>query len=294
MSQIFRVDHPKIGELLEFSEKNPWKPIYPRSLVQRFLTELISTEDLIFDFHDQRGRAGVAVLLDKVNNLANDACLELLGMRPDADQLALWFRFIALAKEATPKFRSGFQVGLADDSFIGEKILRQSGLAFYYNTFEMRRTDLKDLEASNHSEITHATPDDRDQIYLVLCDSFAQNPDTSIPDEATWKENFLQAPKSHFYIWKANQKVCGFATLFEGEGGRETEIRTIGVLPNLRGQDIGRHLLHHCLNESLKLGHHACHLTVAVTNQKALGLYLQAGFKIMEKHKCYRIELNGR
>ncbi|MGZ3745185.1 MAG: GNAT family N-acetyltransferase [Pseudobdellovibrionaceae bacterium] len=291
MSQLFQVNQMNVEELVEFAEKNPWKPQYPKPLVRRFLTELISSQDLVFDFHDRKGRVSAAVLLDKVNNPANDACLEVLGLRSDFEPAALLTKFIKLAKERTPKGRAGFQVGLPENTPISSKFLKEHGLTHYYDTFEMQQSKLQTAPRSSHDEIVDATSNEVDEVYKVLCESFAKNPDTSIPEISTWKLGFLKSPKSHFYLWRDAKKILGFSTLIEDEAGHETEIRTIGVLPEHRGKGIGRHLLNYCLNRTFDLGFKSCHLTVAVTNKKALDLYLRAGFEITEKFMCYRMEL---
>jgi len=54
--------------ILTFSQQHPWKPSYPTSLVNRFLTELISSNELIFDLHDAQGRVACGVLIDKREN----------------------------------------------------------------------------------------------------------------------------------------------------------------------------------------------------------------------------------
>lgn len=265
--------------------------MFPGSLVRRFLTEFISKSDLIFEVKDQKGRVAAAVLLDKVNNPANDACLEILGLRSGADAQEIFSQVIAFAKKNTPENRSGFQVGLSEKSPITIELVKKLGLIHYYDTYEMRRFNLTNLAHSKRSEIVKADIKDRDNVYEVLCDSFAKNLETSIPDAETWKKGFLKSPKSHFYLWCSNGETLGFASLFEGDNGGETEVRNIGVLPAARGKGIGNHLLSHCLQQSFELGYQSCHLTVAVTNQKALGLYLRSGFEITEKHQCFRIPL---
>jgi ribosomal protein S18 acetylase RimI-like enzyme len=285
------MNEAKVDELIKFSEENPWKPHYPSSLVRRFLTELTSSQNLIFELHDQKSRISTAVLLDKVSNPANDACLEILGMRSDVDPIFCLAKFFTLARENMPLIRSGFQVGLPDKFPLPDELQSQHGLRHYYDTFEMVRLDLDDVINDHREEIIHATTGDRDQVYEVLCESFSQSPDTSIPDAEIWKNGFLKSPKSHFYLWIEKKQILGFAALIVGEDNQKTEIRNIGVLSNARGKGIGQHLLNYCLKKSSELGCKSCHLTVAVTNQKALGLYLRAGFKVTEKFQCYRVIL---
>lgn len=277
------------NELIQFSQTHPWRPSYPASLVQRFLTELISSQDFIFDLHDQKGRMACAVLLNKVNNPGNDACLEVLGIRPDCNAIDVLTKFITLAKNQAPANRSGVQIALHESFSLGEATLNHLGLQHYYDTVEMKHTDLDNIQTERQSHISNATMGDCADVYRVLCESFAQNPETSIPDEKTWSLGFLRSPRSRYYVWRNKQQILGFANLVEDDMGQEAEVRTIGVQPQHRGKSLGRHLLNHCLQESTKLGFSTCHLTVAVKNEKALGLYLQSGFKQIEKYKCFRI-----
>lgn len=275
-----------INELLAFSNK------HSSTLVRRFLTELISTKELIFDLHDELGRTGLAVLLDKVHNPANDSCLEILGVRAGVNSKELLAAFINLAKKKQTMKRAGFQVGFHQDSTPSEEDLKELGLSHYYDTYEMLQTKHADLHIEAHSEITIATIEDSDEVYKVMSESFSKNPDTSIPDIETWRVGFLKSPKSHFYIWKTNNKIVGFSNLIEADDGSESEIRTLGVLSSARGQGIGKHLLNYSLKQSAKLGFHTCRLTVAVENEKALTMYTQAGFQIVEKFKTFRMNFS--
>lgn len=108
----------------------------------------------------------------------------------------------------------------------------------------------------------------------------------SIPPSTEESQNFLKNPTSDFYLWKTEEGILGFANLVED--GDSAEIQTIGVLPQFRGLGIGNKLLNHCIYRSKLLGKKSCHLTVAVQNENALGLYLRTGSKIIEKSKCYR------
>lgn len=277
-----------IEKLVEFAVKNPWRPTYPSALIRRFLSELISNENMVFRISDGRGLIAAAVLVDKINNPANDACLEIIGMRSDADTSEIFRELIVLAKNIIPMERSGFQMGVPDDSVITEDFFKTQGLLHYFDTFTMRVSDLSASKAVIPVEVVTATVEDLDQIYRVLCKSFAQNADTSIPNADTWKEGFFKS-KSHFYIWQKHGQICGFANLIEDLQDTSCEIRSMGVLAEERGHGIGEALLNQCLKETVKLGFKSCHLSVAVANEKALGLYLRAGFKQTEKYSYYRV-----
>lgn len=293
MNKLFLGDPSDVEELIEFSQQYSWKSQYSTSLIRRFLTELISSKNLIFDLHDQRGRVSTAVLIDKIHNPANDASLEILSLRSDADPTEVILDFITLAKERTPKNRAGFQVDFPENLPFTEDLLLNQGLRHHYDTFEMKRPDLNNLPPSNKINIVEAEVDDRDQVYQLLCESFAQNPEANIPEAETWKQGFLKSPKSHFYLWRNHGQLLGYAHLLLSEDGLSTEISTIGVLPHSRGKGIGQQLINHCLNKSCELGSKTCHLTVAATNIKALGIYTRSGFKTTARYRCYRMSLGG-
>lgn len=277
-----------IDELVAFAGQNSKKAQHSSALIKRFLSELISSKELVFDLQDSTGRMAVAVLLDKVNNPANDSCLEILAMRADVDSSQVIFKLIEMAKAHPTMNRSGLQIGFHQDSLISDSELNQLGLSHYYDTYEMLHSDPMNVALSDETNILEAVLADQDELYQVLCESFAQNPDTSIPDKKTWDRNFLKSDKSHFYLYRSNNTILGFSNLIEDDV--ESEIRTLGVISSARGKGIGKILLHHSLIQSLKLGFSACRLTVAVKNEKALSMYSQAGFKIVEKLKTFRTD----
>lgn len=280
-----KLDPKDINELIEFSQKHPWQPHYPRSLVHRFLTELISSDHLIFDIHDKDGRASVAVMLDKVTNGGNNACLEIIGMRSDVYQSDVLSRFLEMAQDELSENKSGIQLAILD-SLVDEDFLETLELEHYYDTFEMK-ADLNADSGKFHTGIAEAQEIDSETVYKVLSIAFKNSPDTSIPQLEVWNDNFLKSSNSHFYLWKESDKVVGFLNLIRSDNGECGEIRTIGVLPDFRGKQIGQHLLNHAMAQAFNLGSTSCELTVAVTNQKALALYERSGLKPMSTYKCY-------
>lgn len=274
-----------VDEIIAFSKRHPWRPRYSESKVRRFLTELASSSSLIFDLHDERGRVASAVLLDRVTNPSNDACLEVLGIRDDAPLESVATKILELAMAAVPSNRAGFQFSWPGQPALGSELVRHFGFLEHYDTYEMKVPLTGPVETAREAIL--ATEADRDEVYDVLCEAFAANPDTSIPEERIWKSRFLKTPGSHFFVWKPGNGILGFANLIEADDAR-AEISIIGVLPRERGTGIGNKLLRHCLATAKSVGKTACQLTVAVQNQRALGLYLRAGFKTTEAFKCYR------
>lgn len=293
MNQVVWNEHFSVEELVDFSEKNPWLPQFPATLIRRFVNEMISSRKYIFDLHDRFGRVSAAVLLDRVTNPSNDACLEVLGMRSGADVKLVYSQFIELAKQFLPTHRLGFQIGANDNSEIKADFFQAQGLVPCFETYEMYAAELSRKNFQTHAAIRAAVLKDKDQIFQVLCEAFAENLDTSIPDFDIWSQGFLQSMGSYFYVWQENSKILGFANLIRLEGDLpESEIRTLGVSSAFQGNGIGRHLLEHCLLQSQKWGAINCHLTVAVANERALGLYLRSGFESKDKFICYHTSRN--
>jgi ribosomal protein S18 acetylase RimI-like enzyme len=275
-----------IEGIIEFSQRCPWKPGYSAGEVRRFLTELVSSESLVFESGCGPRRICAAVLLDKVSNPARDASLEILGMLPHADFAAAMKQVLEFAKTRLPPQFAGFQVALHESLALAD-LMKAKGLRHFYDIYEMAKSDLTDIREQTRAEIVGAVSNDGPEVYEVLCESFKNNPEISVPDKGVWISGFLRSNKSHVYLWKESGKIAGFATLL-GTSDVEAEVRTIGVLPEFRGKSLGRYLLQHCLSEAAKLGFRACRLTVAVQNAKALGLYLNQDFKPVEKFSCYR------
>lgn len=276
-------------EILRFAQSNPWSPAYPPAILRRFLTEFVSSEKLIFEVSDHRGRQAVAVLLDRVSNLANDACLEIIAARADVDPAKVFFHFVNTARQHIPPDKAGLQVGINDRIKLNEEALQKAGLVSYYDTYKMLRPSLKNVPGVSPAEISAATQADANSVYEVLCRSFALNPETSIPDEKSWKSAFLSSPESHIFLWKRNQEVLGFAAVVGDRDFNELLINTIGVLPKARKLGIGENLLMHCLRQGEAEGYATAQLTVAAANAQALGLYVRCGFSSVERFRCFRL-----
>ena len=293
MFSFKKVTAANIESLVEFSELKLWEPHYPKLLVQRFLTELVSSSDSILDLHDANGRIAAAVLLDRVSNPAQLACLEILGLRNGIDQDLVLRKITEMALRLRTKNYQGFLINLPYKNTLALKTVASLGYRSHYDTFEMRNESLPSVRAAP-SEIREAGLTDADQIYDVLCAAFAKSLDTNIVERAIWKKGFLSSPEAHFFVWTEGGEMLGFASLFEDVEEGETELRSIGVVPPARGRGIGRHLLYHCLAKTECMGFSKCRLTVTVTNEKAMDLYVRAGFVAFNKFRCLRKDFNTK
>ncbi|MGZ3723316.1 MAG: GNAT family N-acetyltransferase [Bdellovibrionales bacterium] len=254
------------------------------------MNELVSSGRLVFDLHDEDGRVATAVLIDRISNTSNDAGLEILGIRKPGDAPPAIKKFIELAKDAAPVGRSGFQFSASDDSPIDLKVIEELGLKYHYSFFDMENQQVTALAIPAENKIFAPTKNDAENVYEVLCISFSANPDTSIPEASVWKAGFLKNRNSRIFLWRENGKAVGFIHFILPEPGGSVDIRSIGTLPGARGAGIGRNLLQHALNKSVEMGFTQAHLTVAVVNERALGLYQRSGFKVVQRYKCYRAE----
>jgi ribosomal protein S18 acetylase RimI-like enzyme len=256
--------------------------------VKRFLTELISSDQMLLDLIDEEGRVAAAVLIDRIHNPSNDASLEILGIRAGEEPTGIFLHFLERAAKIVPKDRSGFQATAHESLLIPESEWAKRGLIHAYDTYEMRRPHLRLPVEAPINEISRARAEDRLEIFQTLRESFAKNPETSIPEERIWLENFQDSELSHYYIVREDGLVAGFAHLVLDGGGKDAEIRNLGVRPRFRHRGFGRDLLAHGLREAARLGAEKAHLSVAVENENALKLYLDSGFQTADRFKTYR------
>jgi ribosomal protein S18 acetylase RimI-like enzyme len=270
-------------EWIAFSQAHAFRPKYSPAMVERFLTELSSGPQQIIDIRDENGRIALGVVIDKIQNPGGSANLEILGIRESADMHTVLRRLAVEARLRVPTTRTGFQMAVPPEY---ADALLDVGLKPYYETFEMQNLSLRKREYLAPPQIELARDEDKDEIYNVLCETFAENLETSIPEEASWKSNFLQNANSRFYLWRESG-IEGFALLKHGTEDDAGEVALIGVRPRKRGQGLGRKLLDHCLFEAAQLGLTSCRLTVAAENPHALGLYLEAGFEVVERSCCF-------
>ena len=82
-------------------------------------------------------------------------------------------------------------------------------------------------------------------------------------------------------IWVAERdgQVAGFAGLIVD--GQEAEVEPIAVASAHRGQGIGRALLQHVIEESVKLGVRYLSVKPVARNLEAISFYYEAGFRTL-------------
>ena len=270
-----------IEAAITFIQKHPCSPTWPEDLVRRFLTNLITSTDCVFDFYRNDQRIALGVLVDKIQNKGNHAILEILGLVSDADRETVFTAMLKEAQKSLIPERAGIEMTF-DKSFVNQKTFAAATqLLSYYNTYMMINDNLSAAPIAARWNIITATPDDNPALYEVMVASFQDNLDTSIAPYEEWSK----IPRPEMWLVKHNEKIVGFThcPIADGAG----EIRTVGVLPEMRGQGIAHDLMAHALQHLRHLGINQCHLTVSTTNQNAFKLYQRLGFHETDRHSAY-------
>ena len=286
--EIVPFDKIKISEIEEFISQNPWKPIWTKELILEFLSRLISRNELVLDLHIKRKRIAVAVLIDKINNPGNHACLEILGVEEGFDPELIYQTTLDAAKARCPTHRNGIVLAIHDSLKFRESFFQENNLTDYYETFEMLHPYLETTHEYNATEISPLLEGDYASVYEVLTKSFVDNPDTSIPTFEDWKAAKINSNSTSTWIYRKDNQIVGFINILASNQTKTAEIRTVGVLPEWRGEGIGQKLIVFVLNYLNQLGFKKCQLTVAVKNKKALHLYEKLGFAPVDHYFNYR------
>lgn len=282
-----RFHRDDVDRVIEFIRHHPSPSHWSEDLLRRFLTQLVSTEDLVFDFHLDAQRRAVAVLLDRIQNKGNNASLEVLGYHPSVDLEVVVREAIRLAKNRLPLVRSGIEIAFHESLTWSEALVTAEGFEPYYEMHEMEIGDLMPRQ-DPIGELKIAGEDRNREVYEVLVRSFAENVDASIPEYEDWAGSRNRSSESRTFIAEGDSSaITGFVHLLKHPDGKG-EIRTVGVLPEWRGKGLGRKMIQHALHVLASEGIKVCRLTVAVQNQNALRLYRDIGFRELERFKVYR------
>lgn len=287
--------HLEPKELIRFIRANHWLVAWPEELLERFFTDLSSSPDYRMDFFRGQERVAVAVLLDRVENSLNDGNLEVLAIAPGVDPETIYDRVIPIAQAQLPKTRSGFSLGFPAKLEFVDALAARHGLVPNYDMFEMlRRAARVGSTLSNPvfppgvqiEFIDPSTTIHDPELYAVLRESFRENPDTSIPAFSDWVAGRQRTRELRTWLLRQEGKIIGFLNLYLRSAGGE--VSTIGVLPAARRQGLGRALLSQALVYLEEKGVQQCQLSVATHNRRALGLYEDLGFQVIDQHRAFR------
>ncbi len=284
----FSRDSLSIASILAFCRAHPARPTWPESLIARFLQELSSDPANVVDLHKSGERVAVAVLVDQIANLGNLACLEVVGISSLLSTQEIYSALVSTCALRIPRHKDGFQISVHDQIPLSESFFTQYGLQPYYDSYDMicpTRTRTQSAPAGLFESVESDLP----ELYGVARETALHSPDIAIPDFERWKGN-IHSPKQNARTWikKVAGAIVGYVRLAELDSNEGPEIRIVGVLPAHRSQGIGKELLSHALDFAAQNGSTQCRLSVAVTNEAALNLYLGLGFKMSERFRVYR------
>jgi ribosomal protein S18 acetylase RimI-like enzyme len=277
----------KVTEILEFAKANPWKPFWTEELMHRFLTVLCSSPIQVFDFHENNRRVATGVLLDNIQNKGNNAALEILGIDSTVDSEFLIEKMLKMSKVVLLKQFDGVEITFHHKLKYVSELAKRQDLHPYYQSFEMLHPSVSEVADVPGDDISTATRNDDRELYQVLLRSFEDNIDTSIPRFEDWLEGREQSDSRQTFLTKKSGQITGFLNLV-GVTHPVPEIRTIGVLPEHRGQGLGARLINHALGYLKQRGSKVCALTVTVQNERALNLYRKQGFREVDRLEVYR------
>lgn len=274
---------------LALAEQAPWYPQWRQPDLQLFVERLLSGPDMVLDLFSGSQRLATAFLLDKVQNLAGCANLEIVGLQSsNSEQRQQVFEaLVTAAQQRLPAHLKGIELGRHRSLDLPEQVYAELGCALYYTTYTLRHSQ-PEAVALRDSRIQPLQPRDFDSYYALLCESFAHNPETSLLPYADALKAYQQAgPGQRILMLKQQQQFAGFIVTLPSAVPGQCEVRTLGVVPAFRGLGLGKALLQHALAEESAAGAQSCELTVAVKNQKALGLYKGLGFEICDESECW-------
>lgn len=274
--------------LLAFVERNPWSIHWPRDLLQRFFSDMISSPSLVLDIFSQNQRAAAAILLDRITNLERLACLELLGLAALERRDLVLATIIDSAKILTPHSLRGFQVSLPspiDPDCLS--IISGADFQSLYDLYEMENSHPSKAANLAAGKFVSAGVESEREIYDLLKICFAENLDFNIQPFADWQRGRANSPKLFTYVCRVDGRIVASLNLNLPEQGSIAEIRTIGVHPDFRRQGLGEALIRHALAIVVAASpEYTCALSVAIKNQNALRLYQKLGFA---EQRCFHV-----
>jgi [ribosomal protein S18]-alanine N-acetyltransferase len=103
---------------------------------------------------------------------------------------------------------------------------------------------------------------------------------------AMFQEELAKKPATLYVLTGGPEKeVWGYCCFWALSG--ELQLVNIAVRPDLRGQGLGRRLLHHLLREAQIREAEKIFLEVRPSNRAAIGLYERLGFKVLYRRPRY-------
>ena len=118
---------------------------------------------------------------------------------------------------------------------------------------------------------------------------FDANPKTTILGDPTLDTMFqnYQTPRAVYYIIEEDNKVVGGCGIKQLDNSVENicELQRMFLLPTSRGKGFGRQLIELCIKRAKEFGYDEIYLETLGDMKKAQLLYLDLGFKRIDKSK---------
>lgn len=280
----------RLEEVLTFAQANQVAPFYNYSLIKRFLIDLVSSEDLVFDIFCNQERVAIAALLDRTKNGANTANLEIVGLKAVTDINELFTMLLNLSKESVPAYRNAVDISYYESFPIPPSLFAACGFEPSYTIYDMEMTQpiLSKKQAEQPLAFSKLIEDDFEEYHAVVLSTFKNNEDANISPLEEMRAHLLKStiPPT---VLRNHQRIIGFLDLKIDEGSPTIgEINTIGVLPEYRSKGLGKLLIEEAIRQLNDHGVKSFRLSVSANNENALQLYQQVGFVVKEKSSVYR------
>jgi ribosomal protein S18 acetylase RimI-like enzyme len=262
---------------------------YDRVLLRRFLLDLTSAPAGVTIVADRAGPVLVATVIDRADNGANAANLEILGVGAPLPRAA----FAELVVEPSIAFaRAGVRRALhvALHPSLAQVVgagaaLRAAGFKSGYLFFTLRRAaDAPPLPAPAALPARWRWAD--------LEGAHAAAAHAALAEMFRGQAGFSLSPLPHFTQALASG-TTRWRGLFDGEtiaglvqvvlGSPEGELRTVGRAPAYRGLGLGARLVAEGLRLLAEGGAREIELSVEASNEGALRLYRRFGFEVLRR-----------
>ncbi len=271
-------------------------------VVRRVLLELTSAPQGVFVLADGAGPVLVASLIDRGENAADTAMLEVLGIGPAVPREAFAELVIAPAVAfARAGVRRAIHLllhqGCARIDGAAE-VLRAAGFALQYDYLTMRRPATAPpppppapLPDGWRWETVDAARGDAagvDAVHAALLEAFRDSPSFMLSPLPLLR----RAVASGASLWRAlldGEELAGLVQV--AAATRDHEVRTVARRPAWRGRGLGPRLVAEGLRLLHDHGARDVELSVEAPNERAWDLYGRFGFEIAARSPVFVLTL---
>jgi ribosomal protein S18 acetylase RimI-like enzyme len=265
-------------------------------LLRRLLLDLTSDAAGVFVVANDAGAVLAATVIDRVDDGAGAAHLEILGV----GRLVPAAPFSRLVLEPATAFaragtRRALHVALYDSCARiagAEPALRAAGFAPCYESFAMRRRP--DAPAPSAPPLPAAWRWEAlelaraDAAHAMLTEAFAGAPSFGISPRPDFRRA-VAAKTSAWRVLLEGETVVGLVQVVSHAS--HGEVRTVARAPDHRGLGIGARLVAEALRVLLETGAREITLTVEARNEQALDLYRRFSFEVAARIPVFALEL---